>query len=102
MGKQWANRNLGKNKNPQTTHLRDLRTISMVRVMGLEPIRQRHTPLKRACLPIPAHSLTLMLIYYIIPNYICQELLKFFCEFFINFAIKCPGRTLLYDYERRP
>ena len=26
----------------------------MVRVMGLEPIRQRHTPLKRACLPIPA------------------------------------------------
>ena len=22
--------------------------------MGLEPIRQRHTPLKRACLPIPA------------------------------------------------
>ena len=28
----------------------------LVRVMGLEPIRQRHTPLKRACLPIPAHS----------------------------------------------
>ena len=27
-----------------------------MRVMGLEPIRQRHTPLKRACLPIPAHS----------------------------------------------
>ena len=26
----------------------------MVREMGLEPIRQRHTPLKRACLPIPA------------------------------------------------
>ena len=28
----------------------------LVRVMGLEPIRRRHTPLKRACLPIPAHS----------------------------------------------
>ena len=30
--------------------------LSMVRVTGLEPVRQRHTPLKRACLPIPAHS----------------------------------------------
>ena len=29
----------------------------MVRVMGLEPIRKKHTPLKRACLPVPAHSL---------------------------------------------
>ena len=28
----------------------------LVRVMGLEPIRRRHTPLKRACLPVPAHS----------------------------------------------
>ena len=26
----------------------------LVRQMGLEPIRQGHTPLKRACLPIPA------------------------------------------------
>ena len=26
----------------------------LVRQMGLEPIRLRHTPLKRACLPIPA------------------------------------------------
>lgn len=26
----------------------------MVRQTGLEPVRQRHTPLKRACLPIPA------------------------------------------------
>ena len=32
------------------------RRIKVVRVMGLEPIRQRHTPLKRACLPIPAYS----------------------------------------------
>ena len=30
--------------------------VYMVRVTGLEPVRQRHTPLKRACLPIPAHS----------------------------------------------
>ena len=30
--------------------------LKMVRVTGLEPVRQRHTPLKRACLPIPAHS----------------------------------------------
>ena len=30
--------------------------LAMVRVTGLEPVRQRHTPLKRACLPIPAHS----------------------------------------------
>ena len=30
--------------------------LEMVRVTGLEPVRQRHTPLKRACLPIPAHS----------------------------------------------
>ena len=28
----------------------------MVRGMGLEPTRQRHTHLKRACLPIPASS----------------------------------------------
>jgi len=27
-----------------------------VRVTGLEPVRHKHTPLKRACLPIPAHS----------------------------------------------
>ena len=32
--------------------------LKMVRVTGLEPVRQRHTPLKRACLPIPAHSHT--------------------------------------------
>ena len=30
--------------------------LSMVRGMGLEPTRQRHTHLKRACLPIPASS----------------------------------------------
>ncbi len=35
----------------------------LVRVMGLEPIRHKHTPLKRACLPIPAHSQTTCLLY---------------------------------------
>ena len=30
------------------------KAFHLVRQMGLEPIRQRHTPLKRACLPIPA------------------------------------------------
>jgi len=29
----------------------------LVRETGLEPVRQRHTPLKRACLPIPALAL---------------------------------------------
>ena len=38
-----------------------LRPQRLVRVTGLEPVRQRHTPLKRACLPIPAHSLILFL-----------------------------------------
>ena len=31
-----------------------VRTLAMVRKMGLEPTRHRHTHLKRACLPIPA------------------------------------------------
>ena len=30
--------------------------LFLVRVTGLEPVRHNHTPLKRACLPIPAHS----------------------------------------------
>jgi len=30
----------------------------MVRAVGLEPTRHKHTPLKRACLPIPACSHT--------------------------------------------
>ena len=28
-----------------------------MRETGLEPVRQKHTPLKRACLPIPALAL---------------------------------------------
>ena len=30
---------------------------SVVRETGLEPVRHKHTPLKRACLPIPALAL---------------------------------------------
>ncbi len=33
-------------------------SVLLVRVTGLEPVRHKHTPLKRACLPVPAHSLT--------------------------------------------
>ena len=28
----------------------------LVRATGLEPVRHKHTPLKRACLPVPARS----------------------------------------------
>ncbi len=38
----------------------------MVRVVGLEPTRLRHTPLKRACLPIPAYSREQKILYTII------------------------------------
>ena len=31
-----------------------MKSFFLVREMGLEPIRRRHTHLKRACLPIPA------------------------------------------------
>ena len=47
--------NTNKHKKPQVV-LHDLRFTFLVREMGLEPTRQRHTHLKRACLPIPALS----------------------------------------------
>ena len=34
----------------------ELPTAGLVRETGLEPVRQRHTHLKRACLPVPAFS----------------------------------------------
>ena len=43
----------------------------MVRVTGLEPVRRGHTPLKRACLPVPAHSRRPK--YNIITVAICQQ-----------------------------
>ena len=33
-----------------------IKSVLLVRVTRLELVRRRHTPLKRACLPIPAHS----------------------------------------------
>ena len=44
----------------------------MVRETGLEPVRHKHTPLKRACLPIPALALNDM--YYSISRAVCQLL----------------------------
>ena len=44
----------------------------MVRETGLEPVRHKHTPLKRACLPIPALALNNM--YYSISRAVCQLL----------------------------
>ena len=52
---------------PDITQIRTLRQqvqpvvsgsdyMCLVRETGLEPVRHRHTPLKRACLPIPALS----------------------------------------------
>ena len=38
------------------------KVFNLVRVTGLEPVRHEHTPLKRACLPVPAHSHTTLII----------------------------------------
>ena len=63
---------------------------ALVRVTGLEPVRQRHTPLKRACLPIPAHShiklgcnLGHNANYYIICFSICQLFFCIFLKYFL-------------------
>ena len=78
---------------------------ALVRVMGLEPIRQRHTPLKRACLPIPAlpHLLSCCRIgvfcplpdddiYYSIQQYICQAFFQIFLRFFSTFFQRLEKR----------
>ena len=58
---------------------------TMVRVTGLEPVRRRHTPLKRACLPIPAHSQ----IYLFFSNACYYSTIYSICQhFFKNFLIK--------------
>lgn len=70
----------------------------MVRETGLEPVRHKHTPLKRACLPIPALALNNM--YYSISRAVCQLLfLKtqkhvFFCILPQNAGEK--GQNMLY------
>ena len=53
----------------------------MVRETGLEPVRHKHTPLKRACLPIPALALNNM--YYSTSHAVCQLL-------FLKNAKTCP------------
>ena len=47
-----------KNHKKEEPQLRELRVEApgLVRVTRLELVRHGHTPLKRACLPIPAHS----------------------------------------------
>ena len=67
--------------NTKKTILQSEWSFSM-RVMGLEPIRHKHTPLKRACLPVPAHSLT-NINYYSTRFTLCQQL---FSIFFKNFS----------------
>ena len=59
-----------------------LSAFNMVRVTGLEPVRHEHTPLKRACLPIPAHSHTTLTIISLIISVVNQNF-KFFKIFIL-------------------
>jgi hypothetical protein len=45
----------------------------LVRETGLEPVRHGHTPLKRACLPVPALSHFLLPDYYSGNKDVCQH-----------------------------
>ena len=65
----------------------------LVRAVGLEPTRHKHTPLKRACLPIPAcsHICFLIktpqkswLIYYTCQVMFCQDFFSNFLKFFLK------------------
>ena len=61
--------------------------LRMVRETGLEPVRDYHTPLKRARLPIPplSHSLVVPsrnVAYYIKPFCDCQPLIRNFMKIF--------------------
>ena len=61
----------GNNENRMNTdHSILMRPFGVVRETGLEPVRHKHTPLKRACLPIPALALNNM--YYSTQSPICQ------------------------------
>ena len=46
--------------------------VELVRAVGLEPTRHKHTPLKRACLPIPACS-RFNIDYCITMSDVCQQ-----------------------------
>ena len=65
----------------------------LVRAVGLEPTRHKHTPLKRACLPIPACSHICFLIktpqkswpiYYTCQVVFCQDFFSNFLKFFLK------------------
>ena len=66
--------------------LNAIRTLVMVRETGLEPVRQRHTHLKRACLPVPALALNKG--YYTSIKKQCQDKNFIFLLFLRNF-MKC-------------
>ena len=65
----------------------------LVRQTGLEPVRQRHTPLKRACLPIPALPHLKCEIYYNNNSLQSQGLFGFFITKFCLFLCR-RGKTL--------
>ena len=78
----------------------ELPTAGLVRETGLEPVRQRHTPLKRACLPIPAfshipvcteHLLLKREDYYSIRIACCQQI---FYYFFAEYSRICRSRSV--------
>ena len=73
----------GQKKSLETTQLRRFKAKSLVRETGLEPVRDYHTPLKRARLPIPplSHSLVVPsrnVAYYIKSFSGCQALIGIF------------------------
>ena len=65
------------------TKKKDLGQITkvLVRETGLEPVRDYHTPLKRARLPIP--PLSRVLIYYTTEFMFCQHFFKKFLYYFL-------------------
>ncbi len=66
-------------------------SLILVREMGLEPIRDYHTPLKRARLPIPPLSRFFVVLSrenienYITPKCTCQHFFSTFLIFFQKF-----------------
>ena len=83
----------------------------LVRKMGLEPTRHRHTHLKRACLPIPALPLIAVTARDIITQFTPKS--QAFCESFIGIhstihtntaapaEIPLPGRRCVYGRIKR-
>ena len=74
-------------------------SFKFMRVMGLEPIRHKHTPLKRACLPVPAHSLT-NINYYSTEVWRCQEKNRKKLKKFYYFSIKSKNSCELLPLGR--